>query len=50
MNVAQVKPTLMRLRNTLLATGGGLTISAVLLVGSIAAGSGPDGMYSKCSS
>lgn len=43
----EVKPTLMRLRNTLLATGGGLTISAVLLVGSIAAGSGPDGMYSR---
>ena len=41
----QVKPTLARLKTTLLATGGGLLLSGVLLVGSIAAGRDADGFY-----
>ena len=42
----QVKPTLARLKTTLLATGAGLLVSGLLLVGSIAAGRDADSLYS----
>ena len=42
---AQVKPVLDRLKTTLLASGGGLLLSGILLVGLITTGADADGVY-----
>ncbi|KAK9815523.1 hypothetical protein WJX72_005035 [[Myrmecia] bisecta] len=42
-----VKPVLNRLKTTLLASGGGLLLSAILLVGLITSGSDADGVYGR---